>query len=146
MAEAEPGDRPGDEALDDLFVEYRRTGDGRLRNRLVEAHLGLAAQEARRFANRGEPLDDLVQVAQLGVLKAVERFDPALGVPFTAYARPTVAGELRRHFRDATWAIHVPRGLKDLHSGLAKASADLANRLGRPPSAAELAEEMHCTV
>jgi RNA polymerase sigma-B factor len=67
-------------------------------------------------------------------------------VPFTAYARPTVAGELRRHFRDSTWTVHVPRGLKDLHAGLGKASAELSNRLGRQPTAAELAAEMRCTV
>src|ERR1700710_2593371 len=112
------------EQVDEMFLEFRRTGDRPLRNRLVEAHLAVAGQEARRFASRGEPLDDLLQVAQLGVLKAVERFDPALGVPFTAYARPTVAGELRRHFRDSTWTVHVPRGLKDLHAGLGKASSE----------------------
>jgi RNA polymerase sigma-B factor len=130
----------------ELFVEYRRTGDRALRNRLIEAYTGVAAQEARRFANRGEPLDDLIQVARLGVLKAVERFDPSFGVPFAAYARPTVAGELRRHFRDTTWAVHVPRGLKDLHSGLGKATSELTNRLGRQPTAAELAEHLQRSV
>jgi RNA polymerase sigma-B factor len=132
--------------VDELFAEFRRTGDRALRNRLVELHTDVAQQEARRFAHRGEPLDDLVQVARLGVLKAVERYDPDFGVPFTAYARPTVSGELRRHFRDATWAVHVPRGLKDLHSGLGKATSELTNRLGRQPTAAELAERMQCSV
>jgi RNA polymerase sigma-B factor len=142
-----PRTEPPDAAtVDALFSEYRRTGDRRLRNRLIEMHTDVAAQEARRFANRGEPLDDLVQVARLGVLKAVERYDPTFGVPFTAYARPTVSGELRRHFRDATWAVHVPRGLKDLHSGLGKATSELTNRLGRQPTAAELAEQMQCSV
>ena len=79
---------------------------------------------------------------ELGILKAVERFDPELGVPFSAFARPTVAGELRRHFRDTTWTVHVPRSLKDLHSGLGKASAALAGRLGRNPTAAELAADV----
>jgi len=126
-------------AVLDEFREYRQTGDRDIRNRLVEAHLDLARREALRFSGKGEPVDDLIQVARLGVLKAVERFDPDLGVPFTAFARPTVAGELRRHFRDTTWTVHVPRSLKDLHSGLGKASAALANQLGRNPTAAELA-------
>jgi RNA polymerase sigma-B factor len=138
-------DADSDETLE-AFREYRRTGDARLRNRLVEAHLELARREALRFAGRGEPVDDLVQVARLGVLKAVERYDPEVGVPFGAYARPTVAGELRRHFRDTTWSIHVPRGLKDLHAGLGTKSAALAARLGRQPTAAELAAELGTSV
>lgn len=132
-------------ATSDAFREYRRTRDRRLRNELVEAHIELARREAMRFTGRGEPLDDLVQVARLGVLKAVERFDPSLGVPFTAFARPTIAGELRRHFRDTTWTVHVPRSLKDLHAGLGKATAELAGRLGRQPRADELAEAIGCT-
>lgn len=130
----------------ELFREYRRTGDRDLRNRLVELHLDLARREAMRFSGRGEPVDDLVQVARLGILKAVERFEPEMGVPFTAFARPTVAGELRRHFRDTTWTVHVPRSLKDLHSGLGKTSAALAGRLGRNPTAAELAAEVGFSV
>jgi RNA polymerase sigma-B factor len=130
----------------EAFREYRRTGDQRLRNRLIETHLDLARREAMRFAGRGEPVDDLVQVARLGMLKAVERYDPSIGVPFSAYARPTVAGELRRHFRDTTWSVHVPRGLKDLHSGLGPKSAALASRLGRQPTAAELAAELGTSV
>jgi RNA polymerase sigma-B factor len=126
----------------DEFREFRRTGDRDIRNRLVEAHLDLARREAMRFSGKGEPVDDLIQVARVGILKAVERFDPELGVPFTAFARPTVAGELRRHFRDTTWSVHVPRSLKDLHSGLGKASAALAGRLGRKPTAEELAEQV----
>jgi RNA polymerase sigma-B factor len=85
-------------------------------------------------------------VANLGVIKAVERFDPSLGVPFTAFARPTIAGELRRHFRDTTWSVHVPRSLKDLHAGLGKAASALAGRLGRQPTASELAVEVGSTV
>lgn len=137
---------PDDAADLDDFREFRRTGDRVIRNRLVEAHLDLARREAMRFSGRGEPVDDLIQVARVGILKAVERFDPELGVPFTAFARPTVAGELRRHFRDTTWSVHVPRSLKDLHSGLGKASAALAGRLGRNPTAAELASDVGCSV
>jgi RNA polymerase sigma-B factor len=130
----------------EAFREYHRTGDQRLRNQLVETHLDLARREALRFAGRGEPVDDLLQVARLGMLKAVERFDPTLGVPFSAFARPTIAGELRRHFRDTTWSVHVPRGLKDLHAGLSRKSAALAASLGRQPTAAELAKEVGSSV
>ena len=130
----------------EAFREYQRSGDPRLRNRLIELHLDLARREAMRFAGRGEPVDDLLQVARLGMLKAVERFDPTIGVPFSAYARPTIAGELRRHFRDTTWSIHVPRGLKDLHAGLGRTAAALAASLGRQPSAAELAKEVGASV
>jgi RNA polymerase sigma-B factor len=130
----------------EAFREYRRTGDQRLRNELVEQHLDLARREAMRFAGRGEPVDDLVQVARLGMLKAVERFDPSIGVPFSAFARPTIAGELRRHFRDTTWSVHVPRGLKDLHAGLGRSAAALASSLGRQPTAGELAKELGVTV
>lgn len=130
----------------EAFREYQRSGDPRLRNRLIELHLDLARREAMRFAGRGEPVDDLLQVARLGMLKAVERFDPTIGVPFSAYARPTIAGELRRHFRDTTWSVHVPRGLKDLHAGLGRTAAALAASLGRQPSAAELAKEVGASV
>jgi RNA polymerase sigma-B factor len=130
----------------EAFREYRRTGDQRLRNELIELHLDLARREAMRFAGRGEPVDDLLQVARLGMLKAVERYDPSIGVPFSAYARPTIAGELRRHFRDTTWSVHVPRGLKDLHAGLGRTTAALAASLGRQPTAAELARELGASV
>jgi RNA polymerase sigma-B factor len=130
----------------EAFREYRRTGDQRLRNELIELHLDLARREAMRFAGRGEPVDDLLQVARLGMLKAVERYDPSIGVPFSAYARPTIAGELRRHFRDTTWSVHVPRGLKDLHAGLGRTTAALAASLGRQPTASELASELGASV
>jgi RNA polymerase sigma-B factor len=130
----------------EAFREYRRTGDQRLRNELVELHLDLARREAMRFAGRGEPVDDLLQVARLGMLKAVERYDASIGVPFSAYARPTIAGELRRHFRDTTWSVHVPRGLKDLHAGLGRTAAALAASLGRQPTATELANELGASV
>jgi RNA polymerase sigma-B factor len=130
----------------EAFREYRRTGEQRLRNELIELHLDLARREAMRFAGRGEPVDDLLQVARLGMLKAVERYDPSIGVPFSAYARPTIAGELRRHFRDTTWSVHVPRGLKDLHAGLGRTTAALAASLGRQPTASELASELGASV
>jgi RNA polymerase sigma-B factor len=111
-----------------------------LRNTLVEKHVELARALARRFANRNEPLDDLEQVAMLGVLKAVERFDPDRGTPFAAFAVPTVQGELRRHFRDRGWMVRVPRRIQDLHLQMGALVTDLAQRLERSPTAQELAE------
>jgi RNA polymerase sigma-B factor len=129
----------------DRFRDYRRTGDRRTRNALVEEHRWIAVQCARRFAARGEPLDDLLQVAQLGVLKAVERFDPEVGVAFPSFAMPTVLGELRRHFRDCTWSLRVPRRLKELHVSLMRAAERLRHTLGRHPTVDELAEELRIT-
>jgi RNA polymerase sigma-B factor len=126
--------------LIEQFREYRRTGDRKIRNALVEAHRAFGFACARRFSGRGEPLDDLVQVAQLGVLKAVERFDPDRGSSFRAFASPTVMGELRRHFRDRTWSLGVPRRLKDLHVSLARAVEHLSQTLGHRPSVDELAD------
>jgi RNA polymerase sigma-B factor len=124
------------------FEEFRRTNDRRLRNDLVTTHLSLAEACARRFANRGEPLDDLEQVAMVGLVKAVERFDPRQGVPFAGFAVPTITGELRRHFRDATWALKVPRGAKDLHVKIPNAVERMSAALGRPPTPTEIAAEL----
>lgn len=126
--------------IDDLFTEYRSTGCVGLRNRLVEAHLPIAERCARRYANRGEPLADLLQVARLGLVRAVERFDPERGVAFEAFALPTVLGELRRHFRDNCWIVSVPRRFKDLRSQLFRASDRMSQHLGRQPTAAEIGE------
>src|SRR5688572_16111895 len=127
------------------FARYRTSGDRQLRNQLIEEHRWIAVHCARRFANRGEPLDDLIQVGQLGVLKAVERFDPTIGVSFTTFAIPTVMGELRRHFRDATWAVRVPRKIKDLHVELGSTVEFLTNGLGRAPRVGEIARHMGVT-
>jgi RNA polymerase sigma-B factor len=124
------------------FVEYARTGDIELRDELVAAHLGLAEYLARRFANRGEPLDDLVQVASLGLLKAVGRFEPDRGVEFSTYATHTIVGELKRHFRDKGWAIRAPRRMQELYLRLGKVVATLGQELGRSPTIAELAVEV----
>src|SRR6266571_9567943 len=96
------------EELKTKFAAFVETGDRALRDELVAAHLGLAEYLARRFANRGESLDDLVQVASVGLLKAVERFDPDRGLRFSTFATPTIVGELKRHFRDKGWAVRVP--------------------------------------
>lgn len=122
-----------------LFADYRENRRRELRNRLVELHRPLAASIARRYRDRGEPLDDLVQVAEVGLIKAVERYDPQRGVTFATYATPTIAGELKRHFRDATWAVSVSRRAKDLRSVVWSAIDELSQRLGRPPTVQEIA-------
>lgn len=128
------------------FEELRRTEDRRLRHELIEEHRWVATHCARRFGGRGEPMSDLVQVALLGVVKAVERYDPSYGVHFATFAVPTVLGELRRHFRDATWPVHVPRRVKELHLELS-ATIDAAHQdLGRAPTIPELADKMGVTV
>lgn len=129
----------------EAFAAYRATGDEAARNRLVEGYRGLAVALARRFENRGEPLDDLVQVALIGLLKSVERYDPAHGTAFSTFATPTVLGELKRHFRDKTWSVRVPRGLKDLHVRVAPAVAELHQSLGRSPTIAELSGHLGCS-
>jgi RNA polymerase sigma-B factor len=121
------------------FRRYRASGDRQLRNELIEDHRWLALHCAKRFANKGEPLDDLIQVALLGVLKAVERFDPDFGATFATFAVPTITGELRRHFRDTTWAVHVPRRAKDLQHTVKVAVNELGQTLGRSPTVDEIA-------
>jgi RNA polymerase sigma-B factor len=123
------------------FYEYAQTRDRALRDELVTAHMGLAEYLARRFTNRGEPLDDLVQVAALGLLKAVDRFDPERGVEFSTYATHTIVGELKRHFRDKGWAVRAPRRMQELYLRLGKIVSTLSQELGRSPTIAELATE-----
>jgi RNA polymerase sigma-B factor len=130
------------DTLRELFATYARTGDVVLRDQLVGAHMGLAAYLARRFANRGQPLDDLVQVASLGLLKAVDRFDPGLGVEFSTYATTTIVGELKRHLRDKGWAVRAPRRMQELYLTLSQVVDTLGQELGRSPNIAELAAEV----
>ncbi len=127
------------------FAELRRTSDPALRNRLIEEHLWLARHCARRFSGRGESPDDLNQVANMALVKAVDRFDPTFRVRFATFAVPTIVGELRRHFRDRTWSMRVSRRLKDLHLELKAASEQLSHDLGRSPSVDELADALECT-
>ncbi len=118
------------------------TGRTRLREQLVEAHLPLVEYLARRFRNRGEPLDDLVQVATIGLIKSVDRFDLERGVEFSTYATPTIVGEIKRHFRDKGWAIRVPRRLQELKLSLTKATSELSQKNGRSPTVGELATHL----
>jgi RNA polymerase sigma-B factor len=127
-----------------LFVELATLDSNdptraKMRDELVEMHLPLVEYLARRFRNRGEPLDDLVQVATIGLIKSVDRFDTERGVEFSTYATPTIVGEIKRHFRDKGWAIRVPRRLQELKLSLTKATAELAQEQGRSPTVAELA-------
>jgi RNA polymerase sigma-B factor len=131
----------------ELFTRLAETqphevGRARVRDELVEMHLPLVEYLARRFRNRGEPLDDLVQVATIGLIKAVDRFDLDRGVEFSTYATPTIVGEIKRHFRDKGWAIRVPRRLQELKLSLAKATSDLSQRNGRSPTVAELSAHL----
>ncbi len=131
-----------DEEVMQAFVRLRERPDRSLRNRLIEDHRWLAEVCARRLSRRGEPLDDLIQVALLGLVKAVDRFDPDFAVPFRAYASKTMRGELRRHYRDHTWALKVPRRMKDLSVGASAVVDRLTQRLGRTPTVADLALEL----
>jgi RNA polymerase sigma-B factor len=114
----------------------------RQRDRIVERCLPLADHIARRFEGRGESRDDLIQVARVGLVNAVIRFDVSAGSDFVSFAVPTIMGEVRRHFRDNSWSVKVPRRLKELHLRLGAATADLSQRLGRAPTASELAAEL----
>lgn len=131
--------------LHEVFAQYRRTGDPELRERLVAANVGLAHQIARRFANRGIPLEDLEQVACYGLLLAVDRFEPERGLEFSTYATPTIVGELKRHFRDKGWAVRVPRRVQELHLRLNPLVNELSMALGRSPTIAELAAAAHAS-
>ncbi|MGW0366078.1 RNA polymerase sigma factor SigF [Streptomyces sp. NPDC002990] len=140
----DPRDRSGARSL---FIELRAMPEGsleraELRNRLVRMHLPLVEHLARRFRNRGEPLDDLTQVATIGLIKSVDRFDPDRGVEFSTYATPTVVGEIKRHFRDKGWAVRVPRRLQELRLSLTTATAELSQQHGRSPTVHELAERL----
>ena len=128
----------------ELFLAYANAPDDErrieIREQLVEQFMGLVEFLARRFRNRGEPLEDLTQVATIGLLKAIERFDLEREVEFSTYATPTIVGELKRHFRDKGWAVRVPRRLQELHLELTKTVGFLGQELGRSPTVAEIAE------
>jgi RNA polymerase sigma-B factor len=112
------------------------------REDLVHLHLPLVEHFARRFRNRGEPYDDLVQVGTIGLIKAIDRFDAERGVEFSTYATPTIVGEIKRHFRDKGWAIRVPRRLQELRIAISNATAELTQDLGRSPTVSELARKV----
>ncbi len=138
--------RPSREELRALHRRYRESKDpaerDRIREQLVAAYHDFVYFLARKFQNRGEPLDDIVQVGYLGLIKAIERFDPELGYEFTTFAMLTVAGEIKRHFRDKGTAIRFPRRLQELHQSAVRVNEQMKNELGREPTVAELAERL----
>lgn len=132
-----------DEAwLAESLERFATSRDARLRDEIAQQSLWLATRGARRFADCGEPFDDLVQVARIGLLNAIDRFDPSHGVPFGAYATPTIMGELRRYFRDHTWSVHVSRRAKDLRPAVNSTSETLSKELHRSPRVSEIAARM----
>jgi RNA polymerase sigma-B factor len=135
----------------ELFAVYRDPGATEsartdARDGLVHLHLPLVEHCARRFRNRGEPFEDLVQVGTIGLIKSIDRFDLGRGVEFSTYATPTIVGEIKRHFRDKGWAIRVPRRLQELRMQISSTTAELTQALGRSPTPRELAEAIGCTV
>jgi RNA polymerase sigma-B factor len=130
----------GDPTGEQLLARHRAHPDPRLRERVIEQYMPLARRLAVRYHRGQEPLDDLMQVAYMGLVKAVDRFDPAVGARLSSYAIPTISGELRRHFRDTSWTLHVPRGVQEAALDVTKATAALSHQLGRPPTVGELAD------
>jgi RNA polymerase sigma-B factor len=136
-----PSAGPGTaEDLQQLFVRWQRDGDRGAREALVERFLPLARSLARRYGRSAEPFEDLLQVASLGLLKAVDRYEPGRGCPFPSFAVPTILGEMRRYFRDSGWAVHVPRGAQERALKVRDAQERMSNEQGRAPTVNQLAE------
>lgn len=129
----------------ELFRRYKEEGDEEAREQLIVSHVNLVRYIAAKFKNRGEPLDDLIQVGTIGLIKAIDRFDPSRGLEFTTYATPTIMGEIKRHFRDKGWTIRVPRRLQELSAKVNSATDELTSRLQRSPSIEEVAEYLGTT-
>ena len=130
----------------ELFRQYKATGDPEVRDQLIVSHLNLVRFLASKFKNRGEPLDDLIQVGTIGLIKAIDRFDPSRGLEFTTYATPTILGEIKRHFRDKGWSVRVPRRLQELSAKVNQANDELTNDLSRSPSVEEIAKRVGASV
>jgi RNA polymerase sigma-B factor len=130
----------------ELLERYHEHGDVAAREELIERFIPLARDLALRYSYTDEPVDDLVQVACLGLIKAIDRFEPGRGTKFTSYAAPTILGELKRHFRDKGWALHVPRDLQERSLALSRETESLSKQLGRSPSIREVAMAMGCSV
>ncbi len=156
MTEPEAGDaaatdRPTRGHSHALFAEMAQASTSavrrnEVRDELVRLHLPLVDHCARRFANRGEPLEDLVQVGTIGLIKSVDRFDTDRGVEFSTYATPTIIGEIKRYFRDKGWAIRVPRRLQELRMSIGSVTGELSQQLGRSPTPGEIAERLGVTL
>ena len=129
-----------------LLIRYHREGDLAAREELVERFLPLARDLALRYTYTDEPFDDLLQVASLGLIKAIDRFEPRRGTKFTSYAAPTILGELKRHFRDKGWSLHVPRDLQERALAVSRETEALSKRLGRSPKVREVAAVLGCSI
>lgn len=141
------GKNAWDKALTrELFRRYKEEGDEEARDKLVVNHLNLVRYLASKFANRGEQIDDLIQVGTIGLIKAIDRFDPDRGLEFTTYATPTITGEIKRHFRDKGWWVRVPRRLQELSSKVSQLTDELTTELHRVPSVAEIAQRAGVSV
>jgi len=125
-----------------LFAEYAKTRDPKVREELVPQYAALVHSLARRFAGRGEPLEDLEQVGYLGLIAAINRFDPGLGLEFTTFATPTILGEIKRYFRDKSWAVRVPRRLQETYARVVRTQQELSQELGRGPTVPEIAARL----
>jgi RNA polymerase sigma-B factor len=125
--------------VESLAERFARTRDGKLRDRVIESQIGLVEALASRFARPGAPLEDLVQVGALGLIQALDRYNPALGVKFSTYAVSTIVGEIKHYFRDCTWLVKAPRQLREIASSLPRVEEKLAMKLGRSPTLADLA-------
>lgn len=134
------------EKTHELFRRYKQDGDMDAREQLVMSHLNLVRFLANKFKNRGEPLDDLMQVGYLGLLKAIDRFDPDRGLEFTTFATPTIMGEIKRHFRDKGWSVRVPRRLQELSAKVNQATDALTAKLQRSPRIEEIADHLGASV
>jgi RNA polymerase sigma-B factor len=146
LAEPQPAaSLPADRQAERLIVEFARTRDPRLRDRLVLMHDRMVRYLASRFDSRLSPPEDVIQVAYIGLISAIDRFDPKKGVSFVTYAIPTIVGEIKRYFRDQTWVLKAPRKLRDLGLNLKKLRQDLEQKLGRSPSVQEMAEAAEVT-
>jgi RNA polymerase sigma-B factor len=128
-----------------LFVRYAETKNARIRDHLVVMHQNLVRFLAGKFMNRGEPIEDLVQVGTIGLINAIDRFDPFRGTKFSTYATPTIVGEIRRHFRDKAWSLKVPRRLQELNLSANKAAETLSQKLGRSPTIQEIAQAVNAS-
>ncbi len=131
-----------EEDAESLFAQYAETKDRTIRDRLVMMHQNLVRFLAGKFMNRGEPIEDLVQVGTIGLINAIDRFDPERGTKFSTYATPTIVGEIRRHFRDKAWSLKVPRRLQELNLAANKAAEGLSQKLGRAPTIQEIAQSV----
>ena len=134
------------ERTHELFRRYKEEGDEDARQQLIVSHLNLVRFLASKFKNRGESLDDLIQVGTIGLIKAIDRFDIARGLEFTTFATPTIMGEIRRHFRDKGWSVRVPRRLQELSAKVNQMTDELTKRLQRSPTVEEIAEELDTSV